>query len=40
LDTTLGKFVGDPPDFLDRPADQIRMVGILSLFGGVTLLAR
>jgi hypothetical protein len=40
LDTTLGKLVGDPPDFLDRPADQVLMVGILGLFGGVVSLAR
>lgn len=36
----LGKFVGDPADLLNRPADQILMVRILDLFGGVTSLAR
>ena len=38
--TALSKLVGDPPNLLDRPADQILMVRILDLFGGVTLLAR
>ena len=36
----LGKPDGDPPYFLDRPADQNRMVLVLSLFGGVRMLAR
>jgi hypothetical protein len=36
----LAKLVGDPANFLDRPADQILMVRILGLFGGVTVLAR
>lgn len=40
LDTTLGKLVGDTSDFLDGPADQILMVRILGLFGGVMSLAR
>ena len=37
---TLGKPGGDAPDFLDRPADQILMVGTRGLPCGVASLAR
>jgi len=40
LDLAHGKFVGDAPDFLHGPADQILMFGTFGLFGGVTSLAR
>jgi hypothetical protein len=38
--TALSKRAGDPPNLLDRPADQILMVRALTLFGGATVLAR
>ena len=40
LDLTHGKFVGDAPDFLHGPSDQILMFGVLGLFWGVTSFAR
>jgi hypothetical protein len=40
LDLAHGKFVGDAPDFLHGPSDQILVFGTLGLFGGVTSLAR
>jgi len=40
LDLAHGKFVGDAPDFLHGPSDQILMFGTLGLFGGDTSFAR
>ena len=40
LDTTLCKPVGDAANFLDGPADQILMLLVLGLFGGVASSAR
>ena len=40
LDPVLSELVGDASDLLDGPVDQLLMVGILGLFGGVVLLAR
>ena len=40
FDLAQGKFVGDAPDFLHGPSDQILMFGTLGLFGGDTSFAR